>query len=152
MKQHSNLNLNTEIDIIFPTQKPWKYNDGGRSKTKWRGTADCGVRALSIVTNMPYEKSRRYLKAFGNIGKANNRRISTGVYQKDMNLVMESLGWFYQKGPKFFNRKTYWTDLPNNITALCNMPGHFVAIKNGILLDTFDSSNRYIIGYWTEIV
>jgi len=101
------------------------------------------------VTGMPYIKCRKYLKAFGNIGKANNRRISNGVFKDDMDIAMESLGWFYTKMPK--TPKAFCFDMPKDITILCNMPGHFVAIQNGIIQDTFDSSNKRIYGYWQEI-
>lgn len=143
------LSIQKSIDNIF--DDAWEYNDGGRSKTKWRGTADCGVRAMSIVCDMPYEKARRILKSFGNIGLSNDRRISKGVHKCDMDMAMESLGWFYQDAPKFTGRKAYCFDIPNDIIALCNMPKHFVAIKNGVLLDTWDSSSRNILGYWVEL-
>ncbi len=142
------ISIQASLNNILPDL--WQYNDGGRSKTKWRGTADCGVRAFAIVTDMPYDKARRYLKGFTNIGKANNRRISIGVYKEDMDLAMESLGWYYLDAPKFASRKAYHFDIPK-ITVLCNMPGHFVASQHGILQDTWNSTSRYIIGYWKEL-
>lgn len=143
------ISIQSELNNIFDAS--WQYNDGGRSKTKWSGTKDCGVRALAVVTGMPYEKARKHLKAFTNIGKANHRRISTGIYKVDMDMAMESLGWFYQTVPNFTNNKTYCANMPKNITMLLNMRGHFVAMQNGLLQDTFDSTNKCIIGYWVEL-
>ena len=143
-----NLTLETNINNFWPD--PWKYNDAGRGKSKWHGTADCGVRAFAICCNMSYDKSRKYLKKFTKIGKANNRRISNGIFTDDMNLAMESQGWFYTKTTKTGGLSFYY-DMPKDVTLLCNMPKHFVAMQNGIILDTFNSSGRHIVGYWMEL-
>ena len=141
------ISIQKSLDNIF--NDSWHYNNGGIRDTKWRGTNACGVRAMAICCNLPYNKARRILKSFSNIGKANNRRISTGVFREDMNLAMESLGWFYNLAPSFIDRKAYHFDIKGN--ALCYMPRHFAAIQNGILQDTWNSTSRYIIGYWTEL-
>ena len=37
--------------------KIWEYNDGGRSKVGFKGSAgDCVVRAIAIATDLPYDK------------------------------------------------------------------------------------------------
>ena len=139
------IDLSIELDQIFSPE--WQYNDAGRNKTKWRGQSDCGVRAVALALNLPYNNARKLCKEFTNIGKAGNRAISTGIYKSDMDLLMESFGWFYHKMPK----NSYLCNLPQNIKAICDMPKHFVYIENGILQDTWDSTNRKILGYWIEL-
>ncbi len=137
--------LAAEIGQIF--QPKWQYNDAGRGNTKWRGTSDCGVRAVALALNLPYDNARKLCKEFTNIGRAGNRAISSGIYKDDLDLLMESFGWFYHKMPK----KSYLCNIPQNINAICDMPKHFVFVANGILQDTWDSTERQILGYWAKL-
>ena len=89
--------LAAEIGQIF--QPKWQYNDAGRSKTKWRGTFDCGVRAVALALDLPYNNARKLCKEFANIGKAGDRRISTGIFSNDIDLLMQAFGWEYIKMP-----------------------------------------------------
>ena len=132
-----------EIDDIFVPN--FTYNDAGRSKTKWSGTNDCGIRAFTLATGTHYNQSRKILKAFNHIGIAKHRRVSNGIFREDMDLAMESHGWFYTKCPS----DTYYYEIDG--IALLDMPRHFSFIADGILYDTWDCSMRRVVGYWQEI-
>ena len=138
-----NNSLLAEIDSIF--EPNFNYNDAGRSKTKWSGTNDCGIRAFSLATGIDYNKSRKYLKAFTHIGYAGNRRLSTGIYNDDMILAMESFGWIYIECGK----NVYARQIPNK--TMLNMPRHFSYKDNGMIQDTWDCSMRPVLGYYAEV-
>ena len=76
-------------------------NDGGRGEAGYKGkTGDCGVRAIAIVTGLPYQTIYSMINDIvrdkkgcvqRKTGKVSNPR--TGVWQKDMRILMAQLRW-----------------------------------------------------------
>lgn len=139
----------------------FKYNDGGRSEAGYKGTTgDCGVRAAAIVTGLPYQevydlfndlaKSKQGFKQRKTGRKSDSR---TGVWQKDMNTIMTSLGWKWQptmfvgQGCKVHLRAD---ELPSG-RILCNVSRHYTAVIDGVVNDLYDpsrSGTRCVYGYY----
>jgi hypothetical protein len=81
--------------------KHFRFNDGGRSASGYRGkTGDCVVRSIAIATGLPYQhiydlvnRSSVYERTgTRKRGKSNAR---TGVYKSTIKRVMNSLGWVW---------------------------------------------------------
>jgi len=126
----------------------FEYNDGGRESAGFKGTSDCAVRAIAIACNMSYKDARYLLREFSNKGKLNSRAISLGIYKEDMCAALLSLGWEWVSAPKIPGRKARYTDI--NGTAILRMAGHYVAVIDGVLMDTFDSREKMVYGYWRK--
>lgn len=138
----------------------FNYNDGGRSAAGYKGvTGDCGVRAISIVTGLPYQQVYDMINNLERgfkqrkTGKKSNAR--TGVWQKDVKRIMEQLGWkwnptmFIGQGCKVHLREN---ELPKG-RILCNVSRHYVAVIDGVINDIYDCSRdgtRCVYGYYSK--
>lgn len=85
---------------LQPMKPNFIYNDGGRLDAGYKGTTgDCGVRAIAIVTGLPYQQVYDMVNNFQGgykqrkTGRKSNAR--TGVWQQDVKKIMESLGWVW---------------------------------------------------------
>ena len=79
----------------------------------------------------------------------------TGVYADTMRKIMERLGWKWHptmaigKGCTVHLRKD---ELPSG-RIVCNVSRHFVAVIDGVVHDTYDSTrdgNRCVYGYYSK--
>ena len=137
----------------------FKYNDGGRADAGYKGkTGDCGVRAVAIATNQPYQKVYDDLNVFCKSEKTSKRRRGvsnsrTGIHRVTMNLYMESIGWkwkptmFVGKGCQVHMRED---ELPVQ-PIVARLSRHFAAVVGGVCNDTYDSTRdggRCVYGYW----
>lgn len=128
----------------------YKYSDGGRSKAGYKGkSGDCGARAVSIATGMEYRDAIKLMKDFSEKGKLGSRAIANGVYKEDMDSALKSLGWEWVSAPKFNGRKARYSDIPE--TAILRMARHYAAVVDGVLLDSWDSSDKMVYGYWAKL-
>jgi len=126
----------------------YKYSDGGREDAGFKGKKDCAVRAFTIATGIPYLEARKLLREASNKGRLGSRAISKGVYKDDMTSALKPLGWVWCSAPKFEGRKARYDDIEG--LAILRMAHHFVAVRDGVLYDTFDSRNKMVYGYWKE--
>lgn len=139
----------------------FKYNDGGRKKAGFKGRAgDCGVRAISIVTNKPYKEIYNLVNDLCKDERKSKRRRGkshprTGIHNHTFKKIMTHLGWqwtptmFIGQGCKVHLKKT---ELPSG-AILCNVSKHYVAVINGVINDTYDCSRnetRCVYGYWEK--
>lgn len=139
----------------------FKFNDGGRAAAGYAGTTgDCGVRAVAIVTGLPYQEVYEMFNDLAKSGKGYKQRKTgkvsnarTGIWQKDMGKIMASLGWKWQptmfigQGCKVHLRHT---ELPTG-NIICNVSRHYVAVINGVVNDIYDCSRngqRCVYGYY----
>ena len=127
----------------------YKYNDGGRKLAGFKGTTDCGIRALAIACELSYNESRKILKEASAAGRLGSRAISRGIYKDDFSSALKKLGWEWHPAPKFEGRKARFSDLPSG-RVVARMAGHFVAVIDGQINDTWDSSERMVYGYWAQ--
>ena len=125
------------------------YDDGGRKAAGYKGDAgDCGARALAIAHPMDYKEAYKLLaqanKDFG-FSKSARNGIMKEVYES----VLNTLGYEWCKAPKFEGRKARPRDLEG--TVIARQAGHYVAVFEGGVFDTWDSSRRMVYGYWKKV-
>ena len=126
----------------------WQYNDGGRSASGYKGTAgDCVCRAIAIVTGKPYREIYEALaNGAGNERNSRGRSARRGirVKRKWFKEYMQSLGlaWtptmFIGQGCKTHLKSD---ELPPGKLVVA-LSGHYAAVIDGVLHDTYDSSER----------
>ena len=138
------------------------YNDGGRNKAGFKGhTSDCVVRAISIVTGKNYTevyneindiaKTERITKS-----KPTKSSARTGVHKATIRKYMAKIGWTWiptmsiGSGCKVHLRGD---ELPSG-KIMVNVSKHSVAVIDGVIHDTYDSSrggNRCVYGYFKKL-
>lgn len=110
---------------------------------------DCVVRAIATATNRRWAYIVNELTTFG---------LRRGYILNDPKLYKKWLavnGWVMHKKPKKSNGKSYTgaefcrTFKPKLCIAHINSH-HIVAIVNGKILDTWDSSSHVVGNYWTK--
>ena len=120
---------------------------------KNRFTTDCVVRAISTATKRPYEQVVRELA---------DLQIATGYDTSAVECYgkyLESLGWIKHKQPRKTDGRKYtgkefckelWKTYDYR-RIVANLGGnHVVAIIEGAVNDTWDSTDGCIGNYWTE--
>lgn len=115
---------------------------------KHKHTSDCVVRAICTALDQPYEQTVHELVEFW---------LKTGYDMSDVKCFgkyLESKGWMKQKQPRKFNNKKFTgKDFARVFKGTCvaNIgSNHVVCIKNGNILDIWDSSEYCIGNYWTK--
>ncbi|HUV82887.1 MAG TPA: hypothetical protein VMW53_07430 [archaeon] len=138
----------------------YKYCDGGRKNAGYKGgTDDCGIRAVAIATDTPYQivydainllaKSERPRKSRA---RSNARK---GVWRRTLNKYLETLGWKWKATMGIGTGCTIHLrsdELPTG-RIIARVSKHYVAVINGVIHDTFDPSRngtRCIYGYWQK--
>jgi len=131
-------------------------NDGGREAAGFKGnTGDCVVRAIAIALELPYLDVYNTLyeasKAAGSRRPSPRNGVRPSVYRK----FFDDNGWVWVptmtvgSGCKVHLRKD---ELPSGrIVVRCSK--HIVAVVDGVLHDTYDSSRdggRCVYGYWRK--
>jgi hypothetical protein len=123
-------------------------NDGGRSKYFKGEAGDCAARAMAIALKLDYKDCYNEL--------AEQHKVSTGkktardgIFKKDFNVVMERHGWVWHSAPKFDGRKAKVWDMPKG-PVIVQMAKHYAAVIDGVVNDTWDSSEKMVYGYWAK--
>jgi hypothetical protein len=153
----------------------WVKDDGGRSRSGIaRGhkdsVGDCVVRAIAIATKKPYrevhdaliaatvryvatskEEWAKYVRRKGGISWFH---ADHGVHTEVSGPYLEDLSWKYTSTkhlPRGKGVHLRADELPSG-RLIVDLPGHFVAVIDGVIHDTHDCSDegcRRIHGYWT---
>ncbi len=115
---------------------------------KGKRTTDCVTRAVSAALGQSYEQTTRELLDMWS---------KTGYEMTDVKCFgkyLELKGWKKQNQPrKSDNTKYTGKDFAKIFNGVCvaNIGGHHtVCIKNGKLLDIWDSTNGCIGNYWVK--
>jgi len=146
----------------------YKYNDGGRKDTGYKGNAgDCVVRAIAIALELPYrqvydelkEANKRYGNSRRTRGakkiKSNGSTPRNGNYRNVYQPYLESKEWRWiptmkvGQGCKVHLRKD---ELPKG-RIIARLSRHLTAVVNGIINDTYDCSrdgSRCVYGYFIK--
>ena len=117
----------------------WVYNDGGRFAAGYQyHVNDCVCRALSIVTERPYQSPADV----ENVGRSESS--GRGGYPQ----YLTSLGfeWFPCTDIVHFSAD----ELPQG-RIVVQIKEHLAAVINGVLHDTYDCSRKGTVpikGYW----
>lgn len=138
------------------------YNDGGREAAGYIGKAgDCVCRAIAIAADLPYAEVYKRLAE----GNATQRKSSnTGKRSKSArNGIFTTRKWFkdymLELGFEWTPTMTIGSGCEVHLTAdelpagrlVCNVSRHCVAVIDGIVQDTHDSTRdgtRCVYGYW----
>jgi hypothetical protein len=137
----------------------WVYNDGGRLEAGFeRPTHDCAVRAVAIATGRPYREIH-FVLGLGNATQVEirgrrkcggRRTVNEGVavgrkwFRDYMRLV--GFKWMRVRRGLYLGRDA----LPKGRLVVW-IDGHLCAVIDGVLHDTYDSSQggtERVRGYW----
>lgn len=123
------------------------YSDGGRTAAGMKTQTDCGIRAMAIACDIPYTEARKVLKEVSKNGKLGSAAIARGIYKEDMEAALKKYGFVRKSAPKLDGRKARYHDLPKG-RIVAHMAKHFVAVIDGQLYDTWDSTGKMVYDYW----
>jgi len=126
----------------------YNFNDGGRS-AYFKGTAgDCAARAMAIGLELDYKDCYNEL-AKAHRARTGKKTARDGIYKEDFNEVMKRHGWVWHSAPKFDGRKARATDMPAG-RVIVQMARHYAAVVDGVVNDSWDSSEKMVYGYWAK--
>ncbi len=148
------------------TGATWTEDDGGRADAGFKGTAgDCGVRAVAIATELPYqevydalfEANREFATGRTKKARATAKDTSprTGVFREAMQIYMENIGWRWVPTMHIGQGCTVHLradELPAG-RIVAALSRHFCAVVDGVAHDTHDCTRdgtRCVYGYFTE--
>ena len=137
----------------------WIYNDGGRSKYFKAGRVnDCVCRAISIANDMDYMEVYKLIETYAKkekSGKTTKSSPRNGVRKDTTRKILESLGWKWVATMSIGSGcKVHLTpdELPSG-TIIVSVSKHVVAVKDGVIYDTYDPSRdegRCVYGYFIK--
>lgn len=125
------------------------YNDGGRAAYfRQKNVQDCVCRAIAIATGLDYkivydELARR--NQLAGHKKSAQSKLLPRVYEP----YLAELGFVWVKAPALLGRKARPADLPKGV-FIAKQAKHVCCVKDGVVLDTFDSSLKMVYGYWAK--
>lgn len=139
------------------------YDDGGRASSGYKGKAgDCCCRAIAIATGMPYQEAYDLINRYGKaermtkkVRESGRSSARNGVWKETARKIMTDLGWTWHptmqigQGCKVHLKSD---ELPNG-RLMCLLSHHYVAVVDGIIHDTYDSSRngtRCVYGYFSK--
>lgn len=125
----------------------WIYSDGGRTQYFKGNVGDCAARAMAIALNRDYLLCYKELAVQSKLstGKCSAR---SGILKSDYTRVLARHGFHWFPAPIFQNRKARCSDLSGVVIA--RQAKHYVAVIDGIVHDTFDSTQKMVYGYWAR--
>ena len=128
----------------------YTYNDGGRqTEGCYKGTAgDCGARAMAIALELNYKVVYKEI-AQANADHGRSKSARNGVMKDTYTEVLKRHGWIWMKAPTFEGRKARCSDLPKG-RVIAKQARHFVAVIDGVVNDTWNSTDRMVYGYWAK--
>lgn len=128
----------------------WTFNDGGRAAAGYKGTAgDCVTRALAIATGEPYAE------VYAEVTRRAGKTARSGVPKHVGREFLLARGWRWTPTMSIGSGCTVHLrpdELPDG-TIVCQCSRHLVAVVDGVLQDTHDSSRsgtRCVYGYWSR--
>ena len=137
----------------------WVFDDGGRAAAGYKGrTGDCGVRALAIAAELPYQDAVEIVLRYAADERITKRRPTrsatrTGIRRSTMRKLLADRGW------QWFPIMGIGTgcrvhmdsrELPGG-RLIVSLSRHYAAVVDGVLHDTFDCTRRgtrCVYGYW----
>ena len=139
----------------------FKYNDGGRASTGFKGdTGDCVCRAISIATETPYKEVYDLINETAKGERLSKRKkrkshARTGVHKATMKKVIDSLGWEWIPTMKIGSGcKVHLKgdELPEG-RLVVRVSKHVTAVIDGVINDTYNPSrdgSRCVYGYFQK--
>ena len=145
----------------------FKYNRGGYSRGSGKYRGDCGPRAVAIATELPYEevynelhKRQEEWRLKSNSKRAREtkperNKVHFGTMPNVLKQYMLDLGWIWVPTMGIGTGCTVHLkadELPKG-RILCKVSNHYVAVVDGVMNDTYDSSKeetRCVYGYFMK--
>lgn len=135
------------------------FNDGGRAEAGFKGkTGDCVTRAVAIATGKPYKEVYEFLAENNAKQRITKRSPKTSAGVKTArNGINTKRKWFKDwmvgQGYKWVAVASIGTTgiLPRDVKhkhCIAKQRRHYVAILDGVVHDTWNSSERLVYGYW----
>lgn len=128
----------------------WVYNDGGRSEAGFKGFAgDCVVRAIAIVTEIPYKAIYDDLRYYLNVWGGGSPR--NGVRVDHVRKYLNQLGFRYV--PVRGEHVTLHRDELPKGKVIAELPRHVCAVIDGVINDAYDPNEKKhqkLNGYWIK--
>jgi hypothetical protein len=125
------------------------FNDGGLAASRHNEVNDCACRAIAIATERPYHE---IWATFKTILETEGPQRRSGVDESVQHKVMQSLGWTWVATTK---SRLQEDQLPPGRLVVC-IRGHSVAVINGVIHDTYNSSRKkngyapHVYGYYKK--
>lgn len=122
------------------------YNDGGRAEAGYIGdTRDCVCRAIAIAAQRPYKEVYDLINKYAKnerITKRNPKRSNarTGCRKETAQKILKHYGFTWVATMHIGQGCTVHlreSELPKG-RIVCNLSGHFAAVIDGVLHDTYD--------------
>lgn len=137
---------------MYPDTQTFHYHN---ENPKNRLTTDCVIRAISKATGLGYIETLKQMTEF---------QILTGYDSKSTKGIakfLQSIGWQMVRQPRKYDETKYTGKefcelikkgkVPNFSNIIANIGGHhIVAIINGKVYDTWDSTHGCIGNYWIK--
>ena len=137
--------MNKSHLTYFNPNPLFKEPKAGKKPKVWR-IGDCAVRAVCAATGMSWEAA--YLTMSDSAMKAYAPfNTSEGFDQVMIDLGFKKVS--YKKGQKRETANVFAENHPN-VTAILNLAGHYVCVKNGEILDTWDCGWKTAYNYWVK--
>lgn len=150
----------------------WIYDDGGRKAAGYKGTTgDCVTRAITIACELDYQEVYDALHVGAKIDRAHMAKLELrygrnakrhaspreGVHRRISQRFLEEIGWTWVPTMKIGSGCTVHLradELPDG-RIICKVSHHLVAVIEGVIHDTHDSSigwngqgQRCVYGYY----
>lgn len=137
------------------------FNDGGRADAGFKGTTgDCACRAAAIAAQRPYKEVYDLINELAKSERTGKRKhkisnARTGVYPDTFKKVMAHYGFEWVPTMHIGQGCTVHLredELPKG-RIVCNVSGHFTAVIDGVLNDTYDCTrdgSRCVYGYFIK--
>lgn len=153
-----------KLDTSTPSPLPFRFNDGGRAKAGFSGSArDCVARSIAIASGLSYIEVYSAL-AQGNATQRASKRTprrtrtaSQGIFtqRKWFKDYMTSLGFVWEPTQRVgsVNKARLCKGALPNGKLVVSVSRHYTAVINGVIHDTFDCSRngkRCVYGYWVK--
>lgn len=144
------------------TISAWQYDDGGREAAGYKGTTgDCVTRAIAIACELPYQEVYDAMFAGGRDLSMRMKKYSptprNGVFRRVYEPFLMSIGWTWVPTMQIGSGCQVHLkadELPDG-RIICKVSRHLVAVVEGEIHDTHDSSigwngpgKRCVYGYY----
>ena len=136
----------------------FKYNDGGRERAGFKGSADdCVCRSIAIATGKPYREIYDLINKYAQRERTGKRKRSkstarTGVYKQTHRKVMEHLGWKWVPTMQIGSGcrvHLHPNELPKG-KLVVSVSKHLTAMIDGVIHDTYNPSRVMVNTYRGE--
>lgn len=140
----------------------WNFNDGGRSRTGFKGqTGDCVCRAIAIATGQDYgvvyEALIEQKEGLRQTRRVKGSHPRTGVNKRVYDAYLKKLGWKWTACMQIGSGckvHLIHNELPSG-TIIARVSKHVVCVIDGVLQDIYDCSRggtRCVYGYYSKEV